>query len=61
LPVLLKLLIDLVSAVTSLSSKSVYFPAGIRSNYLSVFANLSALAGSVVPAGVLELGCVGWQ
>ena len=60
MPVLLKLLVDLVSAVASLSGKPVNLLAGIGSKNLGVLANLGALAGGVVLSGVLELGCVGW-
>ena len=60
LPVLFKLLVDLVSAVTSLSGESVNLLAGISSKHLGVLADLGAFAGGVVLSGVLELGCVGW-
>jgi hypothetical protein len=60
LPVLLKLLVDLVRAITGLSREPVNLLASIGSIHLGVFAELGAFAGSIVLSGVLELGCVGW-
>lgn len=60
LPVLLKLLVDLVRAVTSLSGEPVDLLAGVGSKHLGILADFGAFAGGVVLSGVLELGCVGW-
>lgn len=60
MPVFLKLLVDLVRAIASLSGEPVNLLAGVGSEYLGVLANLSAFARSVVLSSVLELGCVGW-
>lgn len=60
LPVLLKLLVDLVRAIASLSGEPVNLLAGVGSKHLGVLADLGAFAGGVVPSGVLDLGCVGW-
>jgi hypothetical protein len=60
LPVLLKLLVDLVCAIASLSREPVNLLAGVGSKHLGVLADLGAFAGGVVPSGVLDLGCVGW-
>ena len=60
MPVLLKLLVDLVRAITSLSREPINLLAGIGGKYLGVLADFGAFAGSVVLSSVLELGCVGW-
>jgi hypothetical protein len=60
LPVLFELLVDLVSLVAGFSSKSVDLLASVGGKHLGVFADLSALAGSIVLCDVLGLSCVGW-
>lgn len=60
LPVLLKLLVDLVGAITGLGGEFVDLLASVGGEDLGVFADLGALAGDVVLSGVLDLGCVGW-
>jgi hypothetical protein len=59
LPVLLKLLVDLVSLVAGFGSKSVDLLASVGGKHLGVFADLSALAGNVVLCDVLGFSCVG--